>query len=128
MTDIRKIYAEINDELREIQLYVHGEVGYITLECMSKEDYECLEDIAGREVCSDELCELYPIYSDTEDLKERFNDEFWLKNILGGKQMRLKTIPQYDDEITIDCADAQLQLIKEIIDKVEKIWLKKQYV
>lgn len=35
--------------------------------------------------------------------------------------MRLKTIPQYDDEITIDCADAQLQLIKEIIDKVEKI-------
>lgn len=49
---------------------------YITLECMSKEDYECLEDIAGREVCSDELCELYPIYSDTEDLKERFNDEF----------------------------------------------------
>lgn len=34
MTDIRKIYAEINDELREIQLYVHGEVGYITLECM----------------------------------------------------------------------------------------------
>lgn len=77
MTDfIRKIYAEINDELREIQLYVHGEVGYITLECMSKEDYEALEDIAGREVCSDELCELYPIYSDTEDLKERFNDEF----------------------------------------------------
>ena len=76
MTDIRKIYAEINDELREIQLYVHGEVGYITLECMSKEDYEALEEIAGREVCSDELCELYPIYSDTEDLKERFNDEF----------------------------------------------------
>lgn len=77
MTDfIRKIYAEINDELREIQLYVHGEVGYITLECMSKEDYEALEEIAGREVYSDELCELYPIYSDTEDLKERFNNEF----------------------------------------------------
>lgn len=35
--------------------------------------------------------------------------------------MRLKTIPQYDDEIAIDCADAQLQLIKEIIDKVGKI-------
>lgn len=35
--------------------------------------------------------------------------------------MRLKTIPQYDDEIAIDCADAQLQLIREIIDKVEKI-------
>lgn len=49
---------------------------YITLECMSKEDYEALEEIAGREVCSDELCELYPIFSDTEDLKERFNDEF----------------------------------------------------
>lgn len=76
MTNIRKIYAEINDEWMEIQLYVNGEVGDITLECMSKEDYECLEDIAGREVCSDELCELYPIYSDTEDLKERFNDEF----------------------------------------------------
>lgn len=73
---IRKIYAKINDELREVQLYVHGEVGYITLECMSKEDYECLEDIAGREVCSDELCELYPIFSNTEDLKERFDDEF----------------------------------------------------
>lgn len=26
-----------------------------------------------------------------------------------------------DDELAIDCADAQLQLIKEIIDKVEKI-------
>ena len=25
--------------------------------------------------------------------------------------MRLKTIPQYDDEIAIDCADAQLKLI-----------------
>ena len=49
---------------------------YITLECMSKEDYEALEEIAGREVCGDELCELYPIFSDTEDLKERFNDEF----------------------------------------------------
>lgn len=72
MTNIRKIYAEINDELKEIQLYVHGEVGYITLECMLKEDYELLEEIAGREVCSDELCELYPIFSDTED----FNDEF----------------------------------------------------
>lgn len=35
--------------------------------------------------------------------------------------MRLKTISQYDDEIAIDCADAQLQLIKEIIDKEEKI-------
>lgn len=55
MTNIRKIYAEINDELMEIQLYVHGEVGYITLECMSKEDYEALEEIAGREVCGDEL-------------------------------------------------------------------------
>ena len=42
--------------------------------------------------------------------------------------MRLKTIPQYDDELAIDCADAQLQLIKEIIDKMEEIWLKKQYV
>lgn len=35
--------------------------------------------------------------------------------------MRLKTIPQYDDEIAIARADAQLQLIKEIIDKVGKI-------
>lgn len=35
--------------------------------------------------------------------------------------MRLKTIPQYDDEIAIDCADAQLQLIKKIIDKMEEI-------
>lgn len=35
--------------------------------------------------------------------------------------MRLKTIPQYDDEIAIDCADAQLKLIKEIIDKMEEI-------
>ena len=26
-----------------------------------------------------------------------------------------------DDELAIDCADAQLQLIKEIIDRVEKI-------
>ena len=43
---------------------------------MLKKDYKALEKIAGREVCSDELCELYPIYSDTEDLKERFNDEF----------------------------------------------------
>lgn len=76
MTNIRKIYAEINGVLREIQLYVHGEVGYITLECMLKKDYKALEKIAGREVRSDELCELYPIYSDTEDLKERFNDEF----------------------------------------------------
>ena len=48
MINIRKIYAEINDELREIQLYVHGEVGYITLECMSKEDYEALEEIEFR--------------------------------------------------------------------------------
>lgn len=73
MTDfIRKIYAEINGELKEIQLYVNGEVGYITLECMLKEDYEILEEIAGREVCGDELCELCPIFSDTEDLKERW--------------------------------------------------------
>lgn len=35
--------------------------------------------------------------------------------------MRLKTIPQYDDEIAIACVDAQLQLIKKIIDKVEEI-------
>ena len=55
-----------------------GEINeiYITLECMLKKDYKALEKIAGREVCSDELCELYPIYSDTEDLKEHFNDEF----------------------------------------------------
>ena len=45
MTNIRKIYAEINGVLREIQLYVHGEVGYITLECMLKKDYKALEEI-----------------------------------------------------------------------------------
>lgn len=73
MTDfIRKIYAEINDELKEIQLYMNGEVGYITLECVPKEDYEILEEIAGREVCSDEPFELCPIFFDTEDLKERW--------------------------------------------------------
>ena len=33
-----------------------------------------------------------------------------------------------NDELAIVCADAQLQLIKEIIDKMEEIWLKKQYV
>ena len=35
--------------------------------------------------------------------------------------MRLKTIPQYDDELAIACAYAQLKLIKEIIDKMEEI-------
>lgn len=33
-----------------------------------------------------------------------------------------------NDELVIARADAQLQLIKEIIDEVERIWLKKQYV
>lgn len=33
-----------------------------------------------------------------------------------------------NDELAIARADAQLQLIKEIIDEVERIWLKKQYV
>ena len=47
-------------------------VGYVLVQECSKEDYELLEEIAGREVCSDELCELCPIFSDTEDLKERW--------------------------------------------------------
>lgn len=42
------------------------------LECMSKEDYENIDDIAGHEVCTDELIFLQPWYDDTEDLKERF--------------------------------------------------------
>ena len=33
-----------------------------------------------------------------------------------------------NDELAIACADAKLQLIKKIIDKMEEIWLKKQYV
>lgn len=73
---IEKVYAEINGELKEVQLYVDGEIGYITLQCMLKEDYENLEEVAGYEVCSDELCELKPIFSDKEELKERWNNEF----------------------------------------------------
>ncbi len=68
----KKLYTIIDGKLKEIQLFVNADVGNITLECMSKEDYEALDEIAGREVCGDELCELYPIFSDTEDLKERW--------------------------------------------------------
>ena len=35
--------------------------------------------------------------------------------------MRFETLSEYDDELAIACADAQLKLIKEIIDKMEEI-------
>lgn len=68
----KKLYTIIDGKLKEIQLFVNADVGDITLECMSKEDYENIDDIAGHEVCTDELIFLQPWYDDTEDLKERF--------------------------------------------------------
>lgn len=46
-----------------------------------------------------------------------------LKNVLKIVELNgnyIETLGR-DDELAIDCADAQLQLIKEIIDRVEKI-------
>ncbi|MGN0140421.1 MAG: hypothetical protein ACI39B_08040 [Methanobrevibacter smithii] len=68
----KKLYTIIDGELKEIQLFVNSDIGDITLECMSKEDYKNIDDIAGHEVCTDELIFLQPWYDDTEDLKERF--------------------------------------------------------
>ena len=61
------------------------------------------------------ITELHNIMKLLNDLYEGI-DEYYTETL------------ERNDELAIACADAQLQLITEIIDKVEKIWLKKQYV
>lgn len=45
----KKLYTIIDGKLKEIQLFVNADVGNITLECMSKEDYENIEPFDEKE-------------------------------------------------------------------------------
>ena len=43
---------------------------------MLYKDYENIDEIAGHEVCTDEMVFIDPWFASTEDLKEVFSNEF----------------------------------------------------
>lgn len=71
-----KVFIEVDGEIKPAQLFVHAEVGNVFIQCMLYEDYENIDEIAGHEVCGDEIVFIDPWFASTEDLKERWDDEF----------------------------------------------------
>ena len=68
-------------------------------------------------------------------ISEKISEEYKKQEFMKLLKDLYKGIDEYytetlerNDELAIVRADAQLQLIKEIIEEVEEIWLKKQYV
>lgn len=74
--DLNEIYAKINGELKRIKIFVDADVGNVFIQCMLYDDYENIDDIAGHEVCTDELVFINPWLSNNEELQERFKYEF----------------------------------------------------
>ena len=76
--------------------------------------YEFLEEFT-QQINRSIMVENQILITELNNIKKLLND---LYEEINGNY--IETLGK-DDELAIDCADAQLQLIKEIIDKVEKI-------
>ena len=77
MSDV-KVFIEVDGEIKPAKLFVDAEAGNVFIQCMLYEDYENIDEIAGHEVCTDEMIFIDPWYSNKEDLKEVFNDEYFI--------------------------------------------------
>lgn len=79
-----------------------------------KKAYEFLEEFT-RQINRSIMAENQILITELNSIKKLLND---LYDEINGNY--IETFGR-DDELAIDCAEAQLQLIKEIIDRVEKI-------
>ena len=83
-------------------------------ETQLKEAYEFIEDFT-RQINRSIMVENQILITELNNIKKLLND---LYEEINGNY--IETLGR-DDELAIDCAEAQLKLIKEIIDRVEKI-------
>lgn len=73
----KKIYMDFDGELKEVIPYIPADNGSSHIDSinfMLKTDYDNIDDIAGHEVCSDELIFLYHLFLSTEDLIEHYDN------------------------------------------------------
>lgn len=117
---IDKISKKISEEYKKQELNRQEFLTEIKkpnpYECKTRLEkaYEFLEEFT-QQINRSIMVENQILITELNNIKKLLND---LYEEINGNY--IETLGK-DDELAIDCADAQLQLIKEIIDKVEKI-------
>ena len=76
-SDYRTLYMFINGEYKEVQLFLQFDQVGNTDFCgvMDMDTYNELDEIAGREICRDEIIDLDPLFYIREDVEEWYNED-----------------------------------------------------
>lgn len=75
-SDYRTLYMLIKGEYKEVQLFLRDDQVGNTDFCgvMDMDTYNKLDEIAGREICRDEVVDLDPLFYTKEDVKEWYEE------------------------------------------------------
>lgn len=75
-SDYDTLYMLINGEYQEVQVFFRfDERSTDFCNVMSKETFDKLDEIAGYEVCRDEIIDLSPLFYKREDVEEWYNED-----------------------------------------------------
>ena len=75
-SDYNTLYMFINGEYQEVQVFFRfDERSTDFCNVMSKETFDKLDEIAGYEVCRDEIIDLDPLFYKREDIEEWYNED-----------------------------------------------------